>query len=276
MNESFTVDVDLTGAVFGGSTYSDWGGYDVELDYDPNVLGVQFAYAPTTLCADPPPVFRAEAAAVGAGCAFQSSTVTQGQLLGITFTCLRSGTSALHLPLPYHAQSQIGGNGLFTSGEPVDFSTTLNDGAVNCDGALPTATNIPTFTPSATSTPNTNSPTATATAAGPRDTATFEIQVPLADQPLNLRFLVRTDLATFVPGSMPYWAGYDVEVAYDPTVLAIDDVARGLCLKTLWGNPPEAHIVTGCFARRETSTGVLENIVVRCLRDASTVLHFVP
>ena len=267
VNESFTVEVDLTDVTF-DSGYPNWGGYGVVLDFDPTVLTVIGGSAPTDLCPNvyPPPPFFIDTGEVTTGCAFQASTVTAGPLLRVTFACLRGGVSVLHLPA---RASNPFGNDLFNE-QALDFNMTLTDSSVSCDGALPTATSTSTPTPTATSTPA-NTPTATA---GPPDSATIAMRAPAQSQPLDLRFGVTADLTAFVPGTMPYWGGYSFELAYDPTVVAVDYVAPGLC--TLWVNPQRSpEVRTGCVAQDQTSTGRLENIVFHCLQDGTTTLHIV-
>ncbi|TAK58020.1 MAG: hypothetical protein EPO22_11455 [Dehalococcoidia bacterium] len=267
LNESFTVDVLLSDVVFGTST--SWHGYDFELDYDPSVL-LATSVSPG-LCPIADRSAPAVTPAVSTGCLFQTSTATAGVLETVTFVCVGNGTSTLRLPaLPGHLAA---GNVLFDDAAN-SFSMALNNGAATCDGSLPTATNTPE--PSATSTP-VDSPTPTSTPNGSPDSGTLAMSVPADAQVPYQPFLVAAVLSTFTPISHPYWAGYDVELAYDSTMLKIDYAAPVLCPRSHWGNPSTSpSVVTGCFGLESAATGVLENMVVRCLRPGTTALHLVP
>ena len=269
LNDSFTVDVQLSDVVFSGSTT--WRGYDVELHYDTSVLRAVAASKGLCVPAASTDWFvMTLTPAIVASCAFQDSTATTGVLTSVTFVCVGNGTSQLHLA----ADPQVGTGSDMYDAQVYQFAMTLNDNSAACDSALPTAT--ATTVPEPTSTPA-GSPTPTATPAGPPNTATLSIVAPSASQALNLPFLVTADLTSVIPRPGEFWAGYDFELAYDTTILQVGYVAPGLCPKTHWGGPYQTpRVVTGCYGLTSTDTGTLENIVVQCLRDGTSSLHIVP
>ena len=130
----FEVPVDL--ATFAPGTSKTWAGYSLLLDYDGTVLqanGTARVICPADAWANvqlTPNILSA--------CVFQSMTVT-GTLETITFTCLKAGSSPLHL-------NEVGPNGTSLFDENANpFATTLVDGSVTCgaSGATPTASAIP-------------------------------------------------------------------------------------------------------------------------------------
>ncbi len=264
LGTQFAVTVDLSGVTFDANSLY-WVGYDLELDYDRNVLSVS-AVNPT-LCprsdwASP------QSDPVVTGCLFQRSTIAAGTLETVTFNCVADGTSALHLP-PHFGSTVGSGNGLFNF-EGADFNMTRLDASVVCG----TGVNGPTATPTIRLTP-----TATATAAPfVPGSGTLTASGPAAPQPLTVPFGAIVSLSAFAPSaSQPEWAGYDMELAYDPSVIAVSSVTpTDLCGGGHFGLPLMApHIAAGCYGMRNTSTGLLLTISARCLKDGTTPLHFV-
>ena len=89
-------------------------------------------------------------------------------------------------------------------------------------------------------------------------------------------FGVAVDLAAFAPGTSTAWAGYDLELAYDATVLQVNGDTRGMCAADSWTNAELApSIVSGCFRQTITTTGTLETITLTCVRDGSSALRLV-
>jgi hypothetical protein len=185
----------------------------------------------------------------------------------MTVTCLRAGNSDLHLsgdpadpsrtqldgPLPYLA-----------------FGSTMVDDAVTCDASA-----TPSVTPTSTSTAV---PTSTVIGTGPAS-ATISMRGPAMPQPLDTAFEISADLSSLsLNGTSSVLAGYDFEMAYDPSIIAIRGVTPGLCVPTsVWAHINDTpRLNTGCYAQQITSTGTLEHITVSCLRDGTSALHIVP
>ena len=121
------------------------------------------------------------------------------------------------------------------------------------------------------------SPTATATPAGPPDTADLAARAPSGAEPFGRQFVATVNLSKFTPGTILFWAGYDFELAYDTTRLAVNQVSPGLCPRSDWGNPSNSPVVlTGCFALQSTSNGILENITFECLTNGPALQHIAP
>ena len=103
--------------------------------------------------------------------------------------------------------------------------------------------------------------------------ATIAIDAPGAAQPLLTPFTVQANLTSF-SGSSTTWGGYDFELAYDPAVLKVDSVTRGLCSSSGWrlvSSTP--HVVTSCALQSNRATGNLETITFECLTNDKIVLE---
>ncbi len=106
--------------------------------------------------------------------------------------------------------------------------------------------------------------------------ATFAITAPGAAQPVGTPFSITVNLTavTFEPVNSPSWGGYDIEMAYDNTLLSVNNVAPTLCSLSGWGNPANApNVVTGCAFQNSTSTGVLETITMTCQQSGTSALR---
>lgn len=137
-------------------------------------------------------------------------------------------------------------------------------------------------TPTSSSSPLPPTPTATAIIAAPTPggaplapgSATIAVTAPGGAHSLNTPFVVTDSLASFAPGNGATWAGWELELAYDPGVLAVDSVTRGsLCPASAWANPAKApHVVTGCAFQASTAIGVMETITFRCIANGTSAL----
>src|SRR5262245_40099701 len=93
--------------------------------------------------------------------------------------------------------------------------------------------------------------------------ATISISAPSLAQPLNAPFEVQANLSSFTPGQSTRWGGYDVEIAYDATVLQVTADTRGLCSASGWANTSlSPHVVTGCAFESQSGTGVLDTLTL--------------
>jgi hypothetical protein len=78
------------------------------------------------------------------------------------------------------------------------------------------------------------------------------------------------------------WAGYSIEIAYDRSVLRVNNAANvsiPICNNGTWatsGNPSqEPTIILGCVFQQTTAAGPTATITFQCLKDGSSVLHLV-
>jgi hypothetical protein len=109
---------------------------------------------------------------------------------------------------------------------------------------------------------------------------TIGFHTPAGPVSLNMPFIVNTDLVAFdasqsVTGT---WAGWNIKISYDSSIISVQyATGTGLgCPASIWGNPSLApDIVTGCALQRNTGTGYLDNIVLACINDGTSPLHFV-
>ena len=269
INEVFAVDVGLSDVGFDAG-HSTWSGYDIELEYDDHVIHIDRVDA--GICSPLSDWFvGALAPAVVTACAFQSSTVTAGTLETITFTCATAGTSDLHIVAEPDANGY--GSDLYDElGNNV--SLTLVDASVSCDGALPTATATPgSITPTPTDTPI---PTSTPVPAH----ATF-LTSNGGTHAISESFTVNVMLGDVTFDALyARWAGYDVEVHYDPAVLVAtaDTIAGANPCGQFWANVAlQPDVVSGCtFQSSNASNLMLETITFRCIGGGTSPIHFVP
>jgi len=235
----FAVPVDLTSFTPGTSTT--WAGYDLELAYDATVL--QAISSTRGLCSADAWANPDLAPRVVSGCAFQSNTTT-GTLETITFACLREGSSTLHLVPLSAPDREASGTNLFDVNAS-SFALTLIDGSITC---------------------------ASAATGG----ATVKVSLDGLAHVAGESFPVAIDLTQFTPVTSATWAGYDLELAYDTTILQATSDTRGLCSEGLWANPTLApHVVSGCFGQASTATGTLDTITFVCLKEGVSPLHLV-
>lgn len=235
----FNVPIDLTS--FTPGTATTWAGYDLELAYDATML--QPTGSARGLCSADAWANPDLAPRVVSGCAFQSNTTT-GTLETITFACLREGSSTLHLvPLGAPDRWASGTNLFDVDANP--FALTLIDGSITC---------------------------ASAATGG----ATVKVSLDRLAHVTGEFFPVAIDLTQFTPVTSATWAGYELELAYDTTILQATSDTRGLCSEGLWANPALApHIVSGCFGQASTATGTLDTITFVCLKEGVSPLHLV-
>lgn len=132
-----------------------------------------------------------------------------------------------------------------------------------------TPTPLPTPTPCPTTSPS-SGPVCGDSNLG---SATIAVGAPAAPQAIGSAFIVTTELTAFVPGTSPNWAGYDLELAYDATILQANGIARGLCSAGDWGGYTGPHIVSGCAFQANTATGTLDTITFTCLKSGSSPLR---
>ena len=59
--------------------------------------------------------------------------------------------------------------------------------------------------------------------------ASIAVAAPVAPQPIGTPFQTMINLIQFTPGTSSTWAGYDLELAYDTSVLQATGDVRGLC-----------------------------------------------
>ncbi len=261
VTESFSITVALSNVTFDANSPK-WVGYDLELDYDPQVLTATNV-APA-LC--PPSAWSSTSLTPGVvtGCFYPAgSTATSGVLETITFTCQANGTTSLHLPA-HHAGTVGSGNGLFDA-SATDFSMTLADSSVVCG----TGVNDPTSTP--TPVPPTPTPTATPNFSG---MATIGVSSG-GTHAVNESFTVTTNLSNVVFGTSTSWAGYLLELDYDTNVLVATGAAPTLCSSSGWSLLSTIPSVsTGCAFQNSTATsGELETITFTCLADGTSSLQ---
>ena len=109
-----------------------------------------------------------------------------------------------------------------------------------------------------------------------RGVATLAVTAPHYAQPIGVPFQALVDLMYFKPGPSTGWAGYDLELAYDATILQANSDAGGLCSADKWSNTSLApHIVSGCYGQESTATGTLENISFTCLKAGTSSLRLI-
>ncbi len=120
---------------------------------------------------------------------------------------------------------------------------------------------------------------AQAAATDPGD-ATFTVNsAAVANQPLATPFNVTVDLSGSFGPTNTSWAGYDLEVDYDPAVLSLSTAPTpGLCPLANWANPPTVGAVTtGCsFATVTNMTGTLETMQFTCIANGTSPLGLLP
>ncbi len=254
VSESFTVTTNLSNVVFG--TSPSWDGYDLELDYDPNVL-VATGAAPT-LCASSNWALTWTIPFVKTGCSFQNSTATSGVLETITFRCIADGTSSLQIAGPPLTM-------LVGSKDLLPFQMTLQGTSVACGTGVNGSTPTPTSTATATATPT-----------GGPGAATISMVAPAAAQPLSMPFFLRTNLSAFSAGSHGAWAGYALTMIYDPSIIEVDYASPTLCPSQHWAyHAVSPTFESGCFGLESTATGVLDTVVAKCINDGTSALHLV-
>jgi hypothetical protein len=79
---------------------------------------------------------------------------------------------------------------------------------------------------------------------------------------------------TFSPGET--WGGYQMQLAYDDTVLQVNSVTRGgVCPASTWGNPSTDPVITGCAFQSSTATGTDSTIEFQCKAGGTSALHLV-
>ena len=84
------------------------------------------------------------------------------------------------------------------------------------------------------------------------------------------------DLTAFAPGTSTTWAGYNIELAYDTTVLQANSGVPGLCPSATWGTPELApFVISACVFQESTATGTLETITFTCLKNGVSPLRLV-
>ncbi len=235
----------------------EWSTYDFELGYDDSVVAID-SVAPG-LC-QPKNVWAMVTLSptVTTGCVGQLSTAT-GVFETFTATCIKPGSSQLHI------ESRT----TLASESALPFALTLVDGSVACAEG-PT---LPTPTPAATPTP------ASKPGAWRPGAATLTAIGPSGAQSIGMPFEFTTNLSALtLTESSPSWGGYDFELAYDPSVIEIVSVEPDICKPMgTWANPVRApHVISGCYAQEETSTGTLETMTARCLKEGSSPLRIVP
>ncbi len=75
------------------------------------------------------------------------------------------------------------------------------------------------------------------------------------------------------------WAVYNVQVAYDSSVLQVKSVTRlpiADCTDANWANPQTTPtVLIACVFQASTATGPIDTITFQCLKDGSSVLHLV-
>lgn len=106
--------------------------------------------------------------------------------------------------------------------------------------------------------------------------ATIVVSASRSPQTVGVGFGVAVDLAAFAPGTSTAWAGYDLELAYDATVLQVNGDTRGMCAADSWTNVELVpRVVSGCFRQTITTSGTLETVWLTCLKDGSSELRLV-
>jgi hypothetical protein len=139
----------------------------------------------------------------------------------------------------------------------------------------PTPTPFPSF-PTPTTCPTTSPSSGPVCGDSDIGSATIAVNPPSGQQVIGAPFQAPIDLISFAPGTSTTWAGYQLELAYDGTLLQANSSARGLCSAEWWANPQLApYVVSGCIAQSSTSTGTLETITFTCLRTGSSSLHLI-
>ncbi len=157
-----TVDVPVNLTSFTPGTSTTWGGYDLEISYDPAVV---HPTADVIGGSNPCGIFWANTVLsspnhVVSGCSFQSSTFT-GVLETITFTCqMVDAATAITLVPVGDADQTDSGTRLFDESAN-SFAMSLTDDQIVCGSGT---ANSPTPTFTATASGPTNTPTATKTA----------------------------------------------------------------------------------------------------------------
>jgi len=243
-----------------------WANYVLRVTYDPTVLSVQ-AVIPD-LC-EPANVWATirRSPDVVSFCLYQNGTAG-GTLETITATCLRAGTTVLRFGGADERGAYATDVYVYAPDES-HFALTFNDAIVACDASI---------TPAATAT-STLVPTPTRVLGSGTPSATFSMSAPTLGQLPGIPFDVTSNLtALALTVSAPSMAGYNFELAYDSSILAITHVAPTLCVPIgVWGNPTKLPTVsTGCYLQQVTSTGVIDTFTMVCLKDGVSALHIFP
>ena len=266
LDTPFTVTDNLT------STAVRYAGWQVELAYDASVIAFDGGSA-GGLCTSNAWVNQAGSPPVVVACIALNSTDT-GVMDVLAFHCIVDGTSALTLVPPANSA-----DGTFLYGLTVaPVPATLVSSSVTCKAGSQVT---PTITPTATNTPSPAEATATAAAsqtAAARPTvtglgdATISVIAPSGAQALNTPFQVTDRLTSFLPGTSATWAGWELELAYDTGVLAVDSVQNGgIC--PVWGSTSSApHVQTGCAFQENAGTGTMDVITFHCIANGVSQL----